>query len=210
MAPLPAPVHRTSRENIVKPILRKSNHLLHLIIRLTSRRIDFLATLPDRLRAIPWDASLSSDLKAYINSIQTSSQLFTVALTAEDNVDVKATNLWNIATEIKRGDVLESSQLRVLALTRGFAFLLLDAAVTQATLPRRDEKTALRLLRVACKATRFCIEQGQLDLCANILQRAADHEHVLESGVDGELEHERHRVRTEYLGLRTLLVGSID
>lgn len=170
-------------------------------------RSEFLATLPDQLSSSPIDASLDGKLQGHINTLQVNATLFTTSLSTSDDLDAKATDLWNTVTELKR--ISNGDDSKTLALTRAFACLLLDAAATHAAPDKKDEKTALRLIKVACKATEFCVKQEQVGLCPCLLERAADHEGVLAKGGSEEFALVREKARAKYFGLRVLLVSYV-
>ena len=190
--------------DIAKPILSEQDRF-DVYETTTYSRTEFLATLPDQLGSSPIDASLDGKLQGHINSLQVNTALFTTSLSTSDDLDAKATDLWNTVTELKR--ITNGDNSKTLALTRAFACLLLDAAAMNAAPNKKDEQTALRLIKIACRATEFCVKQEHVALCAGILERAADHEEVLANGGDEDLELVRGKARAEYFSLRALLVS---
>jgi hypothetical protein len=99
---------------------------------------------------------------------------------------------------------------RALCLLRVFAFLLLDSAGGQAT-RGREQKTCIRLMKVALKAARICIDSKDLSNATKVLERAADYQEALSSETDGERSEEeglRERLRVEYFAVRTTLVSN--
>lgn len=89
---------------------------------------------------------------------------------------------------------------------RVFAFLLLDSA--HAVRPDQIE-SAVRVMRVALKAARCCLENAQFTLSLKSLERAAFHESKL-SNEDTQLTKEdnvlQNSLRLEYFQLRIALV----
>lgn len=100
-----------------------------------------------------------------------------------------------------------------------FAFTLLDCANHAR---RNDEeakwKQGVRLLRVALKAAKSCLEVSQLEWCTKVMEKAADHEEQISRKADegdgenkDEIEGEERRVyerlRIEYWNVRIALVS---
>jgi hypothetical protein len=163
------------------------------------------------------DASLSSDLQTQIRGLPL---LSSSTLTAkQDELDTLGTDLWNLSTRLRRDEPLTSSgkskdsaanKDRAICLLRTFAFLLLDSSVAQAK--GRPRKSCIRLLKVALKAARVCIEKKELSNATKILERAAEYQDVLSketNGSDGDEGEAAHRLRMEYFSVRTTLVGGL-
>jgi hypothetical protein len=95
-----------------------------------------------------------------------------------------------------------------ICLLRTFAFLLLDSSAAQAK--GRLRKSCIRLMKVALKAARVCIENSEFSNATKILERAAEYQDILgkeANGPDGDEGEAAHRLRMEYFAVRTTLVG---
>jgi hypothetical protein len=91
---------------------------------------------------------------------------------------------------------------------RVFAFLLLDTAAGQA-IKARERKHCIRLLRVALKAARVCIDNTDLASATKVLERAADYQEALaaESNSDSSARVQDDGIlRLDYFIVRTALV----
>ncbi|KAF2745815.1 SPO22-domain-containing protein [Sporormia fimetaria CBS 119925] len=147
----------------------------------------FASSLQNRLERASSDATIQSDLEFNIRALPLPAS--SVITTKQDELDKLGTSLWNLSTTILRRDVQDqdgSSRAqkikRTCCLLRVFAFLLLDTAATQAT-KVKERKHSVRLLRVALKAARLCIQESELDGAVKVLERAADHqEHLQQNG----------------------------
>jgi hypothetical protein len=97
----------------------------------------------------------------------------------------------------------------VLCLLRAYAFLVLDSAAAQAK--GRSRKSCIRLMKVALKAARVCINGRELSNATKILERAAEYQDVLSKevdGADGDDGEVARRLRTEYFAVRMTLVSN--
>jgi hypothetical protein len=96
---------------------------------------------------------------------------------------------------------------RSLCLLRAFSFFLLDSAAAQAK--SRTHKSCVRLMKVALKAARVCIDGNELSNVTKILERAAEYQDVLGKETDDTSSHEgevTRRLQMEYFAVRTTLV----
>lgn len=122
----------------------------------------------------------------------------------------------------------EKNSTLVLLLVKVFAFHLIDCAGTDHT-PRLENKNAftaantprkrgwkdnIRLMRVAVRTAKACLEAGQLDQCTKVMETAADFEGNLGgmTGVGGEEERGVQEevvagLTVEYWCLRIVLVS---
>ncbi|KAF2497692.1 SPO22-domain-containing protein [Lophium mytilinum] len=175
--------------------------------------LTFADSLSTRLTSSPFDATLATDLQAQITSLPL---LASTALNAKRNeLDKVGTELWNTSTRLKREESQEGSGKQVLCLLRAFAFLLLESAA--AGLKRkgatgadgRDEGAVVRLMKVALKSSRVCLEAGMVDVCAKVMERAATLELELvgekETETDPESDEASRKLRVEYMVLRSAL-----
>ena len=74
-------------------------------------------------------------------------------------------------------------------------------------------QNCVRLLKVALKAARFCLDQKQAELCLKVLERAAHFEDdlaKLENQISPEDGRVHLRLKAEYFILRTALVNNIS
>jgi hypothetical protein len=103
-----------------------------------------------------------------------------------------------------------SHRNRSLCLLRAFSFLLLDSAAAQAK--GRTCKSCIRLMKVALKAARVCIDGSELSNATKILERAAEYQEILSKASDGADDDEgevARRLRLEYFAVRTTLVSNV-
>jgi hypothetical protein len=162
------------------------------------------------------DASLVSDLQTQIRGLPL---LPSSTLTArQDELDTLGTELWNLSTRLRRNEPLLDSTSkedathmnRAVCLLRTFSFLLLDSSVVQAK--GRPWKSCIRLMRVALKAARVCIDNNELNNATKILERAAEYQDVLSMDTNSSGHDENkaaHRLRIEYFAVRTTLVREL-
>jgi hypothetical protein len=120
--------------------------------------------------------------------------------------DAKGTELWNLSTRLNRSN--EAYDKKTLCLLRVFSFNLLVSA------HRKQSKTStncVRLLKVAFKAAKFCLNAIEIERGVKVLERAATLVEEL-NGEFSELAREdepvRERLVAEYYVLRTTLVHS--
>ncbi|KAI0020392.1 meiosis protein SPO22/ZIP4 like-domain-containing protein [Xylariomycetidae sp. FL0641] len=115
--------------------------------------------------------------------------------------------LWNWCTQLKRqGDGTASpARAKFLTLVRVFSFFILALAQWGDSNTHGD---LARLEKLAIKAGRSCIANGQLELAMPVLQKAAEYNGLLQN-LQGNLPKEEliacKRSETEYLGLRIVL-----
>ncbi|KAF1978032.1 SPO22-domain-containing protein [Bimuria novae-zelandiae CBS 107.79] len=198
MAPL-RPTARAEREKSVKSVL------------------SFALSLAERFEG-SHDRALADDLQAQICSLPLSASS---ALTAKQNeFERLGTSLWNLATRLRRdedqpdGSVTEQAarKNRALGLLRVFSFLLLDSAGSQSTKGQK-RKNCIRLMKIALKAAKWCIQNKKVEDATKVLERAAEYQEVLsaegenDDGAESELGE---RLRVEYFALRTALAWRSD
>lgn len=160
------------------------------------------------------DATLVRDLNNQIRVLP----LQVKSTVKHGELDKLGTELWNLSTRLRHdetksnevtGDIVVS-RTRALCLLRAFSFLLLDSAGRQGTrsCPR---KSCIRLLKVALKAAKVCINGNELGIATKALERAAEYQDILsqEDGDDGKEDAEHARaLRIEYFAIRTTLVSN--
>ncbi|KAF2659423.1 SPO22-domain-containing protein [Lophiostoma macrostomum CBS 122681] len=179
--------------------------------------LSFASKLADRCQA-SHDATLLEDLQTHVRALPL--QASSTIAAKQDELDKVGTELWNVSTRMRRGDGQangksqeETSQKnKVLTLLRVFSFLLLDTAAAQ--VPRtRERKHSIRLMKVALKAARVCIQNNELSLATKVLERAADYQEALDKSVHGEGEENgqlEDTLRVEYFAVRMTLAWRQD
>lgn len=163
----------------------------------------FAKTVVHRIETDFTDPTLSAELASHIHTLPLT--LPSAATSAQVELDAKGTELWNLSTRLKRRH--DSGDTDTLCVLRVFAFLLLD---TGQPTDRAPFQSRVRLLKVALKAARFCLDGKQTELCVKVLGRAAHYEEEL-AKPDNQLSPEDvaiyARLRAEYFALRMALVG---
>lgn len=163
----------------------------------------FAKALPDRIESSPSSAILSNELSTHIEALPLTSA---AASDKKVELDRVGTDLWNLSTHLRRDERSSSGQLP--CLLRVFAFLLLDSIQPGV---RCGAHNCVRLLKVALKTAKACLDTAQLELCAKSLERAARYEEELSKPAanEGPVEGLSYKkLRAEYYILRTALVGS--
>ncbi|KAF1997925.1 SPO22-domain-containing protein [Amniculicola lignicola CBS 123094] len=177
----------------------------------------FASTLTTRINA-SHDPTLLEDLQNHMRGLP-----FPVSSTVtakHDELDRVGTELWNLSTRLRRDDEHRKGRTKdgdarhkqTLCQLRVFAFMLLDSAGGQAT-KNRTSKVCIRLIKIALKAARVCVENGELGGATKVLERAADYQEALGKEGDGEKEEQKQvgeRLRMEYFAVRTMLAWKQD
>ncbi|CAI6268821.1 unnamed protein product [Periconia digitata] len=163
------------------------------------------------------DQSLVDDLDRQILNLPL--QISIAGVEKQDECERYGTELWNLSTRLRREHLQPndknssdiSLKSRATSLLRVFSFLLLDAVSgpsgqTPSAGDRRSQ--CIRLMKVALKAAKVCIENLEVAPATKVLERAAEYEDIL--GQEGSREdHEDSMIgkqlRVEYFGIRTLL-----
>lgn len=178
-----------------------------------SRLTAFASKLEKRF-SISRETTLQDELQAEIRLLPLPPSSTVAARQIE--LDKLGTELWNLSTVLRReqqpngmtkDETLQRS--RALCLLRVFAFLLLDTACGQAT-KARERKHCIRLIKVALKAARVCIEHNELGAATKVLERAADYQDELSKESDSTTDEKTNVtdcLRIEYFAVRTTLVG---
>ncbi|KAI9681495.1 MAG: hypothetical protein M1817_002779 [Caeruleum heppii] len=164
--------------------------------------LGFTATLGHRLQSDPRDASLVPDLEREIQGLRRLGSGETSKKC--EQLDCQGTALWNLSTRLRRkGDV--DVDMQVLCHVRVFAFLLLDSAQQSG---KGTKSNCMRLLKVALKAAKYCLDQGELPLCLKVLEEAAKYEETASKFPHGSSPEDLSvyaRLSTEYYIIRTTL-----
>ena len=162
------------------------------------------------------DATLVDDMQVQIRGLplQPSS-----AVTAkQDELDKLGTELWNLSTRMRRNESDPDGKPNekiarkncVLPLLRAYSFLLLDTAGGQGTRGRK-RKSCIRLMKVALKAAKVCIESKELNTATKVLERAAEYQEGLsKESEDANTEDASlaDGLLMEYFAVRTTLVSA--
>lgn len=162
------------------------------------------------------DPTLVDDLQTHIRGLPL--QASSVVNAKQDELDALGTELWNQATRMSRNESGTDGKPRNatpfedrgIPLLRAFSFFLLDTAGGQGTKGRR-RKSCVRLIKVALKAARVCIDGNELQIATKVLERAAEYQDLLSKGTEGEPREEAELVeclRAQYFAMRMTLVST--
>jgi hypothetical protein len=179
--------------------------------KLTTSIPAFADSLQSRLTSGPFDATLATDLQTQINVLPLPAS--SALNLKRDELDKVGTALWNTSTRLKREENTDGSGKQVLCLLRVFAFLILESAAAglKAKTEEWDQDAVVRLMKVALKSARVCLDAGMVELCAKAIERAAGLEEALgvgkDRGVDTEVEQANRKLKVEYFILRAALVS---
>lgn len=161
---------------------------------------EFANSIPDRISGPTTDRSLVADLQEHVQTLPMQAPSARVA-----EFNTKGTELWNLSTRLSRSD--DAPQQRLLYLLRAFAFGLLDCAQLRRSI---SSANCVRLLKVAFKAAKFCINSDALEHALKVLERVASYLEEFDK-IDEELSPEdialRAKLKSEYHILRTTLVS---
>jgi hypothetical protein len=175
----------------------------------------FASALAKRLES-GRDTTLVDDLQAQIRGLPLPPSS---AVTAkQDELDRLGTELWNLSTRLRRdasdpddrSKEKEARGNRALVLLRAYSFLLLDTAGGQGTKGRK-RKSCIRLMKVALKAAKVCIEGKELNTATKVLERAAEYQEIFGKATEDEVQHDVSLVDgllVEYFAMRTTLVSA--
>jgi hypothetical protein len=154
--------------------------------------------------------SLISDLRSKISCFPADNLQSKQHRTA---FETKGTELWNHATRHHRTSAAagESSNdgdgKTKIALLRVFAFGMLDSAAQSRNGGMKRAETCVRMLKVAFKCIKACLEAGELEFAAKVAQRAA---WWIDEGVGVVDEEVGMRLGGQYLLWRLALVSSLS
>ncbi|KAF2199170.1 SPO22-domain-containing protein [Delitschia confertaspora ATCC 74209] len=179
--------------------------------------ISFASSLTNRLTSSPTDHSLVEDLQNHVRTLPL--QLSSMPIAKREELDAMGTELWNLSTRLRRdvqnqtgGAEEELIRNKVLCLLRLFAFLILDNCGRPAT-KSGDGKNCIRLMKIALKTARVCLDGKELENATKALERAADYQELLANLKDECKEQEDDVVGPlvmEYFALRTALAWRQD
>ena len=123
-------------------------------------------------------------------------------------LDAHGTRLWNLSTQLRRDEDVSARLQLTICLLRIFAFYLLDSGYSEKA---GGVEQRVRLLKVALKAGKAGLGQGELDVGSKVLERAAHYVGLLSEGsADAQKEDEPliMRLTGEYHVLRIAMVRS--
>jgi hypothetical protein len=174
----------------------------------------FASSLEGRCTSSPHDPNLVEDLQAHVRTLPL--QASSIVTAKRDELDRLGTELWNFSTRLRRDDKPDDGNKGELArrnqrlcLLRVFAFLLLDTVGGHAT-KTRESKHYIRLMKVALKAARVCIDNNELSSATKVLERAADYQEAMSKEFGGERNAETDVIGplcADYFAVRTALVS---
>ncbi|KAI4944815.1 hypothetical protein J4E91_008503 [Alternaria rosae] len=175
--------------------------------------LTFASTLSKRIGA-GHHATIAGELQAQILGLPLKTS--TAVTARQDELDKLGTELWNQATRLRRDTSVVDNRPKdsaanktdIVPFLRAFAFLLLDSAGGRGPNNARQRKSCIRLMKVALKAARVCIEANELSIATDLLKLAAEYEGVLSKGTDGRPEKDTELadgLREQYFAVRMTL-----
>jgi hypothetical protein len=121
--------------------------------------------------------------------------------------ETKGTDIWNIATRHSRdlddGDEHSREEFTKIALLRVYAFGMLESAATSKTKKPKKGETCTRMLKVAFKCIKACVDAQELDFAGKVASRAAEWLDIGEEVLSDEM---RKKLGGEYFVWRVALV----
>ncbi|KAH7122269.1 meiosis protein SPO22/ZIP4 like-domain-containing protein [Dendryphion nanum] len=166
--------------------------------------LDFALSLGARFEA-GRDERLIFDLQTHINGLPLKFS-DSVLAPRQEELDRIGTELWNLSTRL-RYDNAQPNEMQALCLLRAFSFSILDTASGEA-IYTGGSKHCIRLMKVALKAARVCIDNDELVSATKVLERAADYQQILEKEKVDErrdISASRDDISVNYFGLRVML-----
>ena len=148
------------------------------------------------------DAELSAEFHTHIRGLPISH--LGSAAKDHDGLDLLGADLWNLSTRLRRDD--GAVEKIPICLLRVFAFLLLDTAHHAR---KGTAHNCVRLMKIALKAGKSCLDCDRLDFAAKVMESAAHYDEFLakpENHLTPEDGPVCGRLRAEYYLLRTSLV----
>ncbi|KAI4712219.1 hypothetical protein J4E89_002485 [Alternaria sp. Ai002NY15] len=175
--------------------------------------LTFASTLSKRIEAGN-HATIVGELQAQILGLPLKTS--TAVTARQEELDRLGTELWNQATRLRRDISVVNNQPKdsatdknnVVPFLRAYAFLLLDSAGGRGPNNVRQRKSCIRLMKVALKAARVCIEANELIIATDLLKLAAEYEDVLSKGTDDKPEKDTELadgLRAQYFAVRMTL-----
>ncbi|KFY01778.1 hypothetical protein V490_00767 [Pseudogymnoascus sp. VKM F-3557] len=177
--------------------------------------LSFSATTRSKLSPLPsGPASLSLQTQLHEQITKFPGNLASLAVSKHQDLDTEGLTLWNLSTRLMRSkDFPVSPDQRVTLLTaRVFAFLLLDGGLSKGN---SSLANVPRLMKIALKAAKGCIDAKRLDFGLKVLERAAVYEGQLSMQDDtlkvSPAETQTYsQLKSEYYVVRTALAWRQD
>lgn len=121
--------------------------------------------------------------------------------------ETKGTDIWNIATrhsrDIDDGNEHGLEEFTKIALLRVYAFGMLESAAASKTKKTKKAETCTRMLKIAFKCIKACVDAQELDFAGKVASRAAE---WLDIGEEVLSEEVRKKLGGEYFVWRVALV----
>ncbi|PVH94353.1 SPO22-domain-containing protein [Periconia macrospinosa] len=175
--------------------------------------LGFASVLAKRFEEL-CDQQLVNDLERHILSLPL--QASTAVTAKREELDRLGTELWNLSTRLRRERPRASDascKTRAISLLRVFSFFLLDSATSKMTNATERRSCCIRLMKVALKAAKVCIENQEMLSATKVLERAAEYEDLLGQEAGREKDGDvliGDRLRVEYFGVRMVLAWRQD
>lgn len=121
-------------------------------------------------------AEISRELEKYTKQLPLSGN---VPDKQARTLDALGTELWNVSAGLIHDDIQRDPRPKATdpvhqaALIRAFAFLLLDTADPTQSSKKKSEDVQTRIITVALRATRLCLDKNELDLAMIVLERCS-------------------------------------
>ncbi|KAK3320643.1 meiosis protein SPO22/ZIP4 like-domain-containing protein [Cercophora scortea] len=171
---------------------------------------EFVSELYKTLSSDPKDMPATDELVDQINrhveKLHACQEKYLLGYAGDPEIDGMGTQLWNLCTRLRREfDPAEKRLRRLVLHGRVLAFHLLVIA------KQKDSGKApdlIRMLKLALKAARDCIDSSEHGLATPVLQTAADYKGSLQDIVSALPENvvkECNRLEVEYFIVRTAL-----
>ncbi|OBT96970.1 hypothetical protein VE01_05545 [Pseudogymnoascus verrucosus] len=177
--------------------------------------LSFSATTRSKLAPLPSgpaSLNLQTQLHEQINGFPSS--LTSLAVSKHQDLDTEGLTLWNLATRLMRSKdfPISPEQRATLLAARVFAFLLLDGGLGKGN---TSPVFVSRLMKIALKAAKGCIDAKRLDFALKVLEKAAVYEGQLsmhDGTVKSSLEKSEtySQLQSEYYVVRTTLAWRQD
>jgi hypothetical protein len=148
--------------------------------------------------------SLIPDLRTKIPSFPAEN----ISPNQHSTFETTVTKLWNLATRqsraVREGDISDDEKTK-LALLRAFAFGMLDSVGHSRNNKMKKGETCVRMLKVAFKCMKSCIDAGELDFASKVAQRAV---WWIDQGEEVMPEDLKTKLNGEYFLWRMTLVSA--
>jgi len=119
----------------------------------------------------------------------------------------RGTELWNLATSLRRDQNVEANWKNALCLLRIFAFFLIDSSYSDRV---HSLDKCVRLLKIAFKSAEDCFDQQDLGFAVKVLGRAARYVEIISNEITNVSPDDVpvcERLKAEYFFQRITLVS---